>query len=257
MHFTKLFNSILDSTIWQESKETKLVWITMLAMCDKSGEIHAAIPGLAARAGVTIDECEKALECLKSEDKYSRTKVENGRRISEIDGGWALINHGKYRALLSVEERREYLAQKQREHRAKTRKQPSTDVGDKSTKSTHTEAEADTEAIKERENANPILETRSKAFFATWTRWKLHCMDKGKTIHKTTEETQLQQLGSAYPDELEAIKAIEYAIAKNWANVSLSGDHNKPPDATKWKPKTAVDTEDLVKKQLAAIKEGK
>ena len=33
--FTKLFSSILDSTVWQESKETKLVWVTMLAMCDR------------------------------------------------------------------------------------------------------------------------------------------------------------------------------------------------------------------------------
>lgn len=119
MHFTKLFNSILDSTVWQESKETKLVWVTMLAMCDRNGEIHASIPGLSVRAGVTIPECEEALRCFMSPDKYSRTKDHDGRRIAIIDGGWVLLNHAKYRALLSAEERREYNRIKQQEHRKK------------------------------------------------------------------------------------------------------------------------------------------
>ena len=57
MQFTKLFNSILDSTIWQEPPATKLVWITLLAMSDRNGDVHASIPGLAKRAGVTLEEC--------------------------------------------------------------------------------------------------------------------------------------------------------------------------------------------------------
>jgi hypothetical protein len=118
MQFTKLFNSILDSTIWQEPLETKVVWITMLAMCDRNGDVHASIPGLARRAGVTITQCNAALACLESPDEYSRTKDHDGRRIAEIDGGWSLLNHGKYRALLSAEERREYNRRKQAEYRA-------------------------------------------------------------------------------------------------------------------------------------------
>lgn len=118
MQFVKLFNSILDSTIWQESKETKLIWITMMAMSDRNGEIHASIPGLASRTGVTLAECEAALTCLLSPDAYSRTKTDEGRRIAVIDGGWRLLNHGKYRALLSAEERKEYNRVKQQQHRA-------------------------------------------------------------------------------------------------------------------------------------------
>lgn len=129
MQFTKLFNSILDSTIWQEPKETKLVWITLMAMCDRDGEIHASIPGLAVRAGVSVPECEAALACMLSPDPYSRTKAEEGRRIKEIDGGWVLLNHPKYRALLSSEERREYNRQKQAQHRAKA---AGKDVNDRS-----------------------------------------------------------------------------------------------------------------------------
>jgi len=152
MQFTKLFNSILDSTIWQEPLETKVVWITMLAMVDRNGEVHASIPGLAKRAGVTLQQCNAALACLESPDEYSRTKDHEGRRIQEIDGGWRLLNHGKYRALLSAEERREYNRRKQAEYRSTKRENVndmSMTVNDsqlQSAKCTHTEAEAEAES---------------------------------------------------------------------------------------------------------------
>lgn len=153
MQFTKLFSSILDSTIWQEPKETKIVWITMLAMADRNGEVHASIPGLANRACITIPECETALTCLLSPDPYSRTKEYEGRRIGEIDGGWELLNHAKYRSLLSAEERREYNRRKQAEYRAKHKE----DVNDMSMTVNHnkqcqhsTEAEAEAEAEKKK-----------------------------------------------------------------------------------------------------------
>ena len=155
MQFTKLFNSILDSTIWQEPPATKLVWITMLAMADRMGDVHTSIPGLAKRAGVSLPECEDALRCLLAPDPYSRTKDHDGRRIEEIDGGFSLLNHGKYRALLSAEERREYNRRKQAEYRAK-KKGCQNPVNDTSLTVNHseqnahsTEAEAEEEAEKE------------------------------------------------------------------------------------------------------------
>ena len=150
MQFTKLFNSILDSTIWQEPPATKLVWITLLAMADRSGDVHASIPGLAKRAGVTLPECEAALACLTSPDRYSRTQEHDGRRIEIIDGGFALLNHGKYRALLSAEERREYNRTKQAEYRAAKKapvKDLSPNVNDNQQNAHSTEAEAEAEAV--------------------------------------------------------------------------------------------------------------
>ena len=153
MQFTKLFSSILDSTIWQEPPQTKILWITMLAMADRNGQVHASIPGLARRAGISLQECESAIACLMAPDPYSRTKDHEGRRICVIDGGWALLNHAKYRTLLSFEERREYNRRKQAEHRAK--KSASITVIDsqsQSAKSAHTEAEAEAEAEAEVES---------------------------------------------------------------------------------------------------------
>jgi len=121
MQFTKLFSLILDSTIWQEPLETKVVWITLLAMKDRHGEVHASVPGLAKRAGVSLQQCEASLACLLAPDPYSRTKTDEGRRIRPIEGGWKLVNNDKYQNLLSAEERKEYNRRKQAEHREKIR----------------------------------------------------------------------------------------------------------------------------------------
>ncbi len=105
--YTKLFASITDSTIWQAPDATRLVWITMLAMSDAGGYVAASVPGLASRSRVSIDACLAALESFKSPDEWSRTKDHEGRRIIEVDGGWMLLNHEKYRAMREVEERKE------------------------------------------------------------------------------------------------------------------------------------------------------
>ena len=73
--YIKLFSEILTSTIWQEPDSTRIVWLTMLAMADKNGEVKASIPGLASFAKVPIEAAETALESFKSPDKYSRTKA--------------------------------------------------------------------------------------------------------------------------------------------------------------------------------------
>lgn len=117
--YTKLFHSILASTIWREDAATRLVWITMLAMTDKRGDVQASVPGLADFARVPVEECRRALAKLMAPDPDSRTDDHEGRRIMPIEGGWRLINHRKYRDKMNADERREYLADKQAEHRSR------------------------------------------------------------------------------------------------------------------------------------------
>ncbi len=146
--YTKLFGSIVASTIWREPHTVRIVWITMLAMAGKSGIVEASVPGLADLARVTLDECKEALAALEAPDEYSRTPDNEGRRIEKCDGGWFILNHGKYRAKMSVDERREYLRIKQQESRDK-KKAASTNVNTRqpeSTRSTHAEASPKEEA---------------------------------------------------------------------------------------------------------------
>ena len=66
--FTKLFSSITASTIWAARDQTRIVWITMLAMADQHGRVWASIPGLANIARVSIPDTEVALAELMGPD---------------------------------------------------------------------------------------------------------------------------------------------------------------------------------------------
>ncbi len=155
--YTKLFNSILASTIWREDDKTRIVWITLLAMADQHGVAEGSIPGIADFARVSVDDCRRALQKLSDPDRDSRSQEFEGRRIEPVDGGWRLLNHNKYRRKMSKDERREYLRVKQREYRAS--QQASTDVNnvsDSSTLLTQAEAEADTKAKEEEKNGRSL-----------------------------------------------------------------------------------------------------
>lgn len=118
--YTKLFSSITDSTIWREPNHVRILWITLLAKCDAHGCIWASVPGIADAARLDLPLCQDAFKVLMSPDPWSRSKEEDGKRIKEIDGGWQLINHSKYKAIRSSEERKEYKRLKQQEYREKT-----------------------------------------------------------------------------------------------------------------------------------------
>ncbi len=116
--YTKLFGSIIASTVWRESKETKILWITMLAMADRNGIVEGSIPGLADMARLSIPETEDAMEKLQAPDPYSRTKDNEGRRVAPKGDGWVILNHAKYREKMGQDERREYFRTYRRNERA-------------------------------------------------------------------------------------------------------------------------------------------
>jgi hypothetical protein len=128
--YTKLFGSIVHSTIWREPTSTRIVWITMLALKDGKGDVHASVPGLADAARVTRAECEEALERLGAPDPDSSNKLEEGRRIIPIEGGWFVVSHQKYSRMLSIDERRERDAERKRVQRASASVRDVTDVAE-------------------------------------------------------------------------------------------------------------------------------
>lgn len=119
--YTKLFGSIVTSTVWRLDSDSRIVWVTMLAIADQDGVVSASVPGLAHVAGVSREACERALAAFLAPDPDSRTSDYEGRRIEAVDGGWMLLNHGKYRDMLSLEDRREKAAKRQRMFKARKR----------------------------------------------------------------------------------------------------------------------------------------
>lgn len=186
-NYTKLFSSIVTSTIWTEDDKTRIVWITMLAICDQHGEVHASIPGLARVAGVSLEDAEKAIEKFKAADHYSRTKDHEGRRLVEIPGGWELLNHGKYRRLASKIDKEENNAARQQRHRDREKDRnagvtvnnatvtPETDKQkqkQKQKQDTDTEAEAILPPSPSRERKASILSVSEADSFALF--WKCY-----------------------------------------------------------------------------------
>ena len=164
--YTKLFSSIIASTIWRAGDKTRLVWITMLAMADQFGVVEASVPGLSDMARVTVDECREALDELQQPDPDSRSSDQEGRRIEAVDGGWRLINHGKYRDKMSRDERREY----QRLYQRNYRKQNANSDSDKLTKfDIQKQKQNRTDTPVRTEVPSPAATNTPDAFTAFWS----------------------------------------------------------------------------------------
>lgn len=146
--YAKLFSSILMSSIWEESTETRLVWVTLLALADQNGHVDGTVKSLARVSRVSLEECQTALDCLLGPDPLDRSGVAEGRRIVPEQGGWRLVNHAAYRAKMSADERRERDKVRKREARSSAvsagRPQTSEIVRDVS--QAEAEAKADTKA---------------------------------------------------------------------------------------------------------------
>jgi hypothetical protein len=169
MTFTKLFSSITASTIWAARDQTRILWITMLAMADQHGRVWASVPGLANIARISIPDCETALAELQAPDKYSRTKDHDGRRIEPIDGGWRLLNHAKYRAIRdeeSIKESKRRYINARREKERSTVEQCRTTV-DLSRANTEAEAEAEITPPNPRKRG----QDEPDGFVRFWTAW--------------------------------------------------------------------------------------
>lgn len=120
LSFVKLFNSILDSSVWLESAETRVTWITLLVSSDRDGMARfATVANLARRAGIEADAAEKAIKILESPDRFAPHQEFDGRRIERRPEGWFILNHSKYRKLLSKDDEREATRERVQRFRAK------------------------------------------------------------------------------------------------------------------------------------------
>lgn len=155
MGFTKLFSSIVSSTVWQEDDSTRLLWVTMLAIADRDGLVEASVPGLAHQARIPVDKARRGLERLLAPDPDSRTPDNEGRRVEKVKGGWQILNYEMYREKRNLDEVREKTrlrTQRWRE-RHKRRDVTVTDVtlGDKKYAIADADADADTETLYRKE----------------------------------------------------------------------------------------------------------
>lgn len=247
MAYTKLFSTIVTSTIWTEPSDICKVWVTLLALADKHGEVHASIPGLAQVCALTVKTVEEALEKFQSPDPYSRTPDDEGRRIEKIDGGWLLLNHAKYRLLASKDEEKAANAKRQAAFRDRKRRNAGI-TGDNAKVTDHNgsvtverdiaDTEADTEDVSPTSKHPPLppkgeeLPFDSEEFKAAWESWKSHRKEIRKPLTPTSIKQQMKQF--ALLGETLSIETIQYTIGKGWQGLVVpesapKANGTKPP----------------------------
>lgn len=151
MSYSKLHSSIVNSSLWTEGDSVRLLFITLLALCDRDGCVYGTRLGFNRIANIEQDEADAAWGTLLGPDPNSSDKMrapENqGRRIEEIPGGFRLLNFDYYRGLRNDDDRREQNRIAQAKFKARSAKvsQGKPDSASKSQGKPISEAEADTE----------------------------------------------------------------------------------------------------------------
>lgn len=116
--YNKLFAKILDSSIWLEPTPIRIVWVTLIAAMDQDGYAHfSAIGNLAARARVSVEDAQKAVECFIAPDPGSGDDENDGRRIERVPGGFFVLNAKKYKDIVTAESGRASTRERVRRYR--------------------------------------------------------------------------------------------------------------------------------------------
>jgi len=125
--WTKLFSTIVGSSVWMEDDKTLRVWIGFLALSDKDGVVLGTPRRMAEILKVDFEEFEVAIQKFTSEDPESSSPEYGGRRVEKVPGGWRLLNYAKYREAAQAGEgsRAPYY----RKWRARKKAEAKTEVG--------------------------------------------------------------------------------------------------------------------------------
>ena len=155
--YNKLFNKIVDSSIWMEADHVRLVWMMFIAIMDEDGFVNlATIKNVAHRAVIDIDKAEDAIGILEAPDAGSSNPENEGRRLQRVPGGWMVINAPEYRDIVKREHQKELNRKRVKRHRERNAcngaVMPSNDLSRDVTPSdteTDTDLEAKSEAKEE------------------------------------------------------------------------------------------------------------
>ena len=120
--YGKLFEQMYDGTLATKGPWQALVTFQQLIiLADRNGEVDMTPEAISRRTTIPLEIIEHGIKALEEPDGDSRSPDLEGRRIVRLSDsrvwGWQLVNYGKYRAIRSQEERREYMRVYQRKRR--------------------------------------------------------------------------------------------------------------------------------------------
>src|SRR6266849_2536232 len=109
--YSKLFSSIVNSSLMEESVIVRYVFLMLLAVADQLGFVAGTDLALARKFNVNLLEFQEAVKVLMAPDPGSNNRDHEGRRVipSEGERGYILVSYRKYSAIKSEEGRRDYM----------------------------------------------------------------------------------------------------------------------------------------------------
>jgi hypothetical protein len=229
--YAKLFSRIAQSSLMEEKVTTRYVFMMMLAISDRHGDVIGTDVAIARTMNVTLLEFVNSVKPLLDPDPASNSQAEEGRRLvpSENGRGYRIVNYTAYRDMKSDEEKREYMRNYMRNRRSGKEKvshvKPCKDLLNDVT---HTEAEAEAEADtkKDIKTAPPLaLPFDSADFVLFWSNWEQHRKEKKAKLTPTGKKMQLEKLKDM--GEHRAIAALKYSLANGWTGI-FEPDQAKP-----------------------------
>lgn len=161
--YSKLFSTIWTGSMYGRWKAAA-VFMVFLSLADKDGVVDMTPEAIAGLTGWPIEIILEGISELESPDTRSRTKTHEGRRIllvnPERDWGWIITNYKLYRDKMRSQDRRDYLAEAQRQHRERM----STSVNNvNNVNQCQPIAEASSEASSEKTKIAPPIADAKKA----------------------------------------------------------------------------------------------
>jgi len=137
--YSKVFAQIFESSI-AEDHVVRHVFMDLLVLANKHGEVDMTMASIARRTNVPLEVVARAIAHLTSPDPFSRTALEEGRRLVLIDDhrdwGWRIVNFPHYNAMRNEDARREYFREYKRNYRNKKNNNIEENVQDKTGQST-------------------------------------------------------------------------------------------------------------------------
>lgn len=126
--FTPLWSKIVDSSLWEEPFEVRVLFVTMLAKKDSDHVVRASIYNLSKWANMDQKKVIECLKILESPDARKDYKQEfDGRRIEPVEedgipAGWLILKGEFYRKQMSVAIRRFKKTASEQKRRAEAKK---------------------------------------------------------------------------------------------------------------------------------------
>lgn len=118
--YTKIYQCLLDSSVWQQQDSTRVVWITLLLMMDEDGVVRmGSVAALARRANVTEAAARVAVKFLEAPDPDAKDQEDQGVRLQRLNGGWLVVKGEQYRQMKTRQDVREQNRQRKQKQRAR------------------------------------------------------------------------------------------------------------------------------------------